>query len=198
MARASVAFEELEIVAHRIGDSIRSACRAFWSSRCPLRLGECQDPLAVRVFVVVGQAKRAICSAQVLHDVATSAAVATHQPRAGTAGELAIAQMQPGLDQSEKWLVAHRKPAPGGSILEVGIADFAWHGDTLRWVQYGSNIRGETAMDNGGQLIAQYQALSLLPWTAKCIVVALSRRKQGFESPRERGVSKKPSTILNN
>jgi hypothetical protein len=28
--------------------------------------------------------------------------------------------------------------------------------------------------------------------------VALSRRKQGFESPRERGVSKKPSTILNN
>jgi len=34
--------------------------------------------------------------------------------------------------------------------------------------------------------------------SSSAVNLALLRRKQGFESPRERGVSKKPSIILDN
>jgi hypothetical protein len=51
-----------------------------------------------------------------------------------------------------------------------------------------SNIRGEPAVDKRAQKLRLYRHLRGLvkqPWTPMDRFVALSRRKQGFESPRE-------------
>src|SRR5262249_1068899 len=94
---------------------------------CALCFGKVENPSVVAVLIVVGQDKHAVAGAQVFEHVATVAAVAPRQPRAGAAGELAIAEVECGVDQSEKWFVAPRKAAAGGSGFEVRVANFAGH-----------------------------------------------------------------------
>src|SRR5262249_13712183 len=154
------AFEKPQVIVHGIGDGVvasglASACMSF--PCCALCFGKGENAPMVAVLVVVGQDERTVAGAQVLEDIAPVAAVAPRQPRAGAAGELAIAEMQSRLNQPEIRLVRHAQAGAGGSGFEVRIADFAGHdGDSLftaetsRRVQYGSNIRGWTAMDNSG------------------------------------------------
>src|SRR5262249_29702764 len=92
-----------------------------------LRLREAQDPLTIRVFIIVGEDDRASGRAQLLGYILALADIAPLQPRAGAAGELAVAEMQPRLDQPKKRLVAHRKATAGGSSFEVGVANLARH-----------------------------------------------------------------------
>src|SRR4030095_12841 len=106
-------------------------------------LRKAQDAVAISVRIVVGQDETAIAGSQVFDGIASCAGVATHGPRAWTAGEFAISKMETGLDQSEIWLVAHLKPTASRPGFEARIADFARHGFVAScktsWVQYGSN-----------------------------------------------------------
>src|SRR5262249_58807733 len=76
--------------------------------------------------------------------------------------------MQSGLDQPKVRLVAHRKSAAGGSGFEVRIAHLAGHGNRspgpIR-VQYGSNIRAWTAVDNSGRYFYKCRFCRGLLWT---------------------------------
>jgi hypothetical protein len=57
-----------------------------------------------------------------------------------------------GLYQPQVRLVSRFQPAAGRSRLEVRVPDLARHGASSNtWVQYGSNIRGETPRNNRGR-----------------------------------------------
>src|SRR5215510_7892123 len=126
MGRSAVASKVFEIGRDHVCDS-QATTNGSRSPRRSLRLREAQDPLTIRVFIIVGQDDRAIGSAQVLGNILAFADIAPLQPRAGAAGELAVAEMQPRLDQPKKRLVAHRKATAGGSSFEVGVANLARH-----------------------------------------------------------------------
>jgi hypothetical protein len=100
---------------------------AAWPPRRLLRLGKIQDVDAIGFLKVVGDDENAMRSAQILGDVATIAAVAPRQPCPRAAGEFSVADMQSRLDQSKKWLMAHRKATARGSGFQVRVADFPRH-----------------------------------------------------------------------
>src|SRR5262245_54627091 len=93
MGRPAVASKVFEIGRDHVCDS-QATTNGSRSPRRSLRLREAQDPLTIRVFIIVGQDDRAIGSAQVLGDILAFADIAPLQPRAGAAGELAVAEMQ--------------------------------------------------------------------------------------------------------
>ena len=84
-----------------MGDGVAATRLLAWAAGCALRLREVEDTLAVSVLEVVGQDQLAVRGAQVLDGVPTLAAITPYQPRAGATGELAVAEVQPRLDQAK-------------------------------------------------------------------------------------------------
>jgi hypothetical protein len=136
--RPTVGGDMAEVIGHNVAHGESAGCVSARASYGALRLGEAHYAYAIGLFEVVGEDNGAVGCPQVFDGIAALAAVAPRNPRAGAAGELAIAEVQSRLDQSEIRLVTYRKSAAGGSGFEVRAADFSWHGGKLP-VQYGSN-----------------------------------------------------------
>src|SRR5262249_26441410 len=125
----AVAGQECQVIVHCVGDGVAAGLpRSASTTRCILSLREIQYVLAVGVGEVVRDDQLAIRRAQVDDGVGALAAIAPRNPRAGPAGELSIADVQPRLDQPVVRLAAHLKPAAGGTCFEGGIANLPRHG----------------------------------------------------------------------
>ena len=127
---APLAFEKPEIGLHRLGGGeVLLVSFGAWTVRlCPLlRLREAQNGGCRQHR----NRRRTIARPrlQVLHRVGfLFAVVAPHHPCAGTVGQLAVAEMQPRLDQPEIRLVRHLQAGAGGAGFEVRVSDGARHG----------------------------------------------------------------------
>src|SRR5262249_60984204 len=94
--------------------------------------------------------------------------------------------MQARLEQPVVWLSTAGKTASALSALEPRVGSSARH----PLVSNKCPIRGRecprTSIYKYGAISQQFQALLKHVWTPKDTSASLSRRKQGFESPRER------------
>src|SRR5262249_10178527 len=90
-----------------------------------LRLSERHHAHAVGLVEVIGQHNGTLGRPKILDSIPAIPTIAPRNPRSRPAGKLAIAKVQPGLDQPIVRLVSHGQAATGCSGFKIGISDFA-------------------------------------------------------------------------
>jgi hypothetical protein len=201
---AAAAAIVLEIVRHGTGDRVGAGAGQRETGRqpllvsppaprCALRLREIQDAIAVGILQIIRQADLGFAIDAVL--------IAPARDPGAAGGASPVAEVESLLDHAPIGFCLHRHPQPRAARAQGCLPHRARHAFTSSdFAYFLSIIRDRIIPDVGGHSTrCPLKSLGFLvsAGVRGCPDYKLSRRKQGFESPRERQGSKKPSKSLN-